>query len=621
MAAYRTAAGEIVVYRLPTGKDAPGEAEVHARFPLTGALPSVFQALFGRSFFVADDGNRLVFRGENQMAVLEKAWSGVTVRKIPYVDTDSSQYAFGTPPAKLLGDGKTFVQIDQFLADRGRAPQVRVWDVSRDPNRFVPENVPSTGSVTVRRDGQWVRTLAVPGGHVSLEWPGREPKDGEPDPTNFRGRDDIPDVFTGPFVVRDAGDKVLGKVTDVPGSYRLTAQTLAEGRRLFVHYRFPTGGLVVGGKRQSVELAYQWRLYDLDNRAREIDGGSGTWMRPEGAPYFLEVPGQADGTRLLRTHLILRDGRTGDPIGRVQLPNRSVSFCDFDPTGRTFLVQSVAVAPDVPPAPRRVLSTAELAVTGAALGGNPRPGPLLPVGPEGSRFEYLGVQPQIRLHLFDVATHKELHAWDIAPENFLFVASTARFSPDGRRILFRYVTGTPGAPGPARVIPDKGWLWVARPDGMVEHNLQVHEFPKGGGPRVGFSPGARLDSGMVCSPDGRHVAISADGEVQVWDLDAGKLKHRLAGHLGGRNSTGIGAIYNADGSRLFTYPFARALGSVGPEPVHVWDTATGRELLTINVQPDDRQFGSMKVELVGEKLYLRTPNGGVRVLDGTPVKP
>src|SRR5205823_1540888 len=94
----------------------------------------------------------------------------------------------------LLADGKNFVW------HRSATRTTQVWDVSRDPNRFEPEtDGRNRRPVTVRRDGQWLRTLTTPDGRLSLEWPGHDPKEDEPAPGGF------PRLapHTGPFVLRD----------------------------------------------------------------------------------------------------------------------------------------------------------------------------------------------------------------------------------------------------------------------------------------------------------------------------------------------------------------------------------------------------------------------------------
>lgn len=313
------------------------------------------------------------------------------------------------------------------------------------------------------------------------------------------------------------------------------------------------------------------------------------------------------------------------------MPNREVRFCEFDPSGKTYLVESVerAEPDDLAPAPRAVYSTAELAVTGAAFAGNPdpaRPPRFGPTGAGGGPREGFGtvagvpvpVRP-VRVHLFDAATHRELHAWDVAPDSIRSVIGHARFSPDGKRILFRYVGGEPDMKGPPGMRPDgPGRLWVARPDGRFEHDVALAENPRvrfGGLGGAGFG-----ETGVVCSPDGRHAAVPVNGEVQLWDLDAGKLRHTLTGH--GGQGTDVIAVFNSDGSRLFTVlPSRSNTGGGGMSPIHVWDTATGRELLTLAPGSAGQTLpGGAGLELVGEKLRLLGFRG-VRTYDGTPVKP
>jgi hypothetical protein len=222
----------------------------------------------------------------------------------------------------------------------------------------------------------------------------------------------------------------------------------------------------------------------------------------------------------------------------------------------------------------------------------------------------------------DAGTHAERWSHDVAPDSFVGVVGSARFSPDGRRILFRY-DATPGGPFAAtgqgdRSAPVADRLWVARADGAVEHDFVLYEPDSSPvtGPGPGISPFA-----VVCSPDGRSVAAPGPGVVGVWDLDTETLRHRLTGHTGYARGN-IGAVYNADGSRLFTVDRGGApptVATFNKPQIHVWDTASGRELLTLDAG-DARGPGTSVYELAGEKLILRGPFG-TRVLDGTPVQP
>jgi WD40 repeat protein len=579
MVAYRPGPDEVIVYRIADGEE-------YARFPLTGILAMPPEPLNPRTqqfFVVSDDGNRVVVRTGYQIIVNEKTAKGIVSRRFLAADPGKTSAVYGAG-LKLLADRKTFVDL---LA----VPRVRIWDVSRDRTEAGPVDNPSVGR-SVERDGQQFRAVQTDDGRFVLEWP-------------VKGQSD-----SRPIVVRER-DKEIGREPNPPQYARLSAFTLADGHRLFIQYES------FGG--------HSWRLYDIDRGLRQIDGGSGTVSRPEGVPYLIEQTDRGFVSTVLPVvpSFNLRDGRTGDVVRTVQLPEREVHFCGFDPTGQTYLVQSIKVQSikqwNLVPRPRRVLSTAELAVAGSPFGINPLFDRNTPsFGGREAVPGAFGVQffpDTIRVHLYETATGKERWSKDIVVERAIAVARVARFSPDGKRILVRFAAATPGPSGPPR-IQDR--LWVALPDGTVERDFVV-EVP------LNFSR-APLDD-FLCSPDGRHVAVACRGEVLIWDLDTGKLRHRLTGH----NGRGISIVYNADGSRLFTRdgsgennrvtPLGDLVGGVPNETlrVHVWDMATGGELLTLTTPGG---FLIPRLEFTGEKLYMRTgPGGGDLVFDGTPVKP
>lgn len=258
---------------------------------------------------------------------------------------------------------------------------------------------------------------------------------------------------------------------------------------------------------------------------------------------------------------------------------------------------------------------------GTAGGAGPVFGPSRLTAGDGERI----AARSLRVQLFETATGALLQSWDVAPEAIYDVNSRARFSPDGKRVLLRYRSRAQWAPETGRMVvreSSKDRLWVARTDGTVEHDISVHERPSD----AGRASGGRIewyDTNLnTCSPDDRHVALSGVGVVEIWDLETGTRKHRLAGHTG--TSRNIAAAYNADGTRLFTRdageggPFAaRAAGL----QIHVWDTTTGRELLTLAGGAGlFLPGGTDALKLVGQQLHSRSAFN-TYILDGTPVKP
>ena len=376
--------------------------------------------------------------------------------------------------------------------------------------------------------------------------------------------------------------------------------SLDDGRRFFVVFTTPR----IQGQGAG-SFGALWRLCELGAELREVDRGSGTLTLVPDGSHILEQPRPDRGGPNLRErpsheYVVLRDAKTGRVVRRIEIAGRNVHFYEFDPSRQTYLVESC-------PANNR-RRTPELAVTGTALAGvrliphHPTPRP----SHQFSRFAST------------CSTRRRARALVSECRPDRFQGGLARPLQPGRaRILFRYEEST-GVVSGARPPPSRGRTASAtRRDGTLEHDLVVRDLPRGER-ALEFVANGKLPA-LAFSPDVRHVAVPDFGEVQVWDLTTGTLRHRLSGHTG-TASADIAALYNADGSRLVTRDDLNlgrpSRGTSSRAQLLVWDTTTGRELLSFGL--DDTV--PLRVEFAGEKLLLRSPLG-VRVLDGTPVKP
>jgi WD40 repeat protein len=167
-------------------------------------------------------------------------------------------------------------------------------------------------------------------------------------------------------------------------------------------------------------------------------------------------------------------------------------------------------------------------------------------------------------------------------------------SPDGRR--FGLTVSPEGPSGRLRVL-----VWEVRADGSFATLLDV----MGGSTQ-------RSNGLLTFSPDGRRVALSAMGEVLVWNLDAGGEPTTLRGVVGSPElafSPGGDRLCGLDASP-YDPPLARRT------TLKVWDLAGGRELLEL---PLDVPATSLRFE--GDRLYLLNSDQKtttLTVLDGSP---
>jgi serine/threonine protein kinase len=631
-------ANQVVVHRVADGG-------LHARIVVPG-VPAPTGTLFGPAaaqfdLRVNNKGDRVVVRLPTAIHITHQPAGGTpTSWQRPVADTLflAGSSALSAYLVQLTADGQSLVVFDEAHG------LYRTWDVTRDPAGY---GTPTRTNEFEKRDGKTYARARSLDGRVWLDWPSdQDSPDESAFPllgTQFGNATRIPRYDgSGPVVIRDAAGKVLGTLPDAEAGHSFFPVSLSgDGRRLFVRWTSPRG-------ETSFTPLPGWRLYELGEAVRTIKQGNGSTIMPQaltGSEFLIEQRPYQVGPMSFRRNLpssafvVLYDTRTGGERLRIERPDRCVTFCGFDPTGRWYLYESVdrAAFPPTPRAYRTDILTAASALVGPpatvlgwrwSFGGSAERDPLetaLPavVGSVADTPVLRRLPPEklwpVRIHLVDTTTGGE-KTWDVAPDSFVGVVAHAQFSPDGRRILFRYDrVSDESRPDRSRSSRrTKDHLWVARLDGTVERELVLGK----GTLASGFGQARSAGAGVVGSPDGRHVAVAGPEVVQVWDLDTGTLRHTLAGHTGYQRN-GIALVYNADGSRLFTIEGnASGLTSTASKPqIHVWETAGGRELLTLD-QGGTNGRGLTGASFADGKLVLNAMLiGRARVLDGTPETP
>ena len=125
------------------------------------------------------------------------------------------------------------------------------------------------------------------------------------------------------------------------------------------------------------------------------------------------------------------------------------------------------------------------------------------------------------------------------------------FSPDGKRLA------TAGA----------------------DHKVQVWDLISGKELLALVGPAAPVDR-VTFSPDGSRLAtIDRSGEARLWDATSGQGLFTLTAFDGNfiQPANAVGIAYSPDGSRLAT---------AGATSIKIWDTLTGREVLTLPLVND-----------------------------------
>jgi RNA polymerase sigma factor (sigma-70 family) len=194
------------------------------------------------------------------------------------------------------------------------------------------------------------------------------------------------------------------------------------------------------------------------------------------------------------------------------------------------------------------------------------------------------------VRVWDVATGREVRR--LTPGGLEFrgaglhgqlVGAGFVFSPDGTRLAAR---------GPDRRVH----LWT------VASGAEVADFAAG---REDFGP-------VAFSPDGKTLAVAADGVIRLLGADTGKEIARLEGHEGPAGS----AAFSADGKTLTAV--ARTPGEQFKVSVYAWDIAAGKLLHKVDA-PGNPVFGCC-LSPDGRRLLQGGYADGFRLLDATTGK-
>jgi WD40 repeat protein len=371
-----------------------------------------------------------------------------------------------------------------------------------------------------------------------------------------------------PCVVVDADGREVARVEAPAGGRNLYARLVAGDRRLLMVILTPGDSDDDDEPGKPRRDPYEWALYDLAGPGglKRVGGGPG-WVRSSPDTRWLVV------TTLTGVRKVRPQGAEWEEF----LREHSVAIHDALTGDRvrevmTHRTQSSVGSVDVDPTGTRYCVMTWPAHDGE---GNPH---------------LLQGHPTLRMH--ETSTGREL--WSMELDDVTRPHVRVFFGPDGRRV-FVYMDFQGD-----RDRPPSTQVWVGQAaDGTHELTL----------PLTSDRPGNIKPQVLGVTPDGRLI-IEAFNVIEVWDLDTSRRTHRLPGHEGVPHW----ATVTADGSRLFVLTHSR---------LHLWDLATGRELLLVPVPWDDPALGpgtSYGVWFDGERLVV-PGSKGVRVFDGSPLGP
>ncbi|HKI17302.1 MAG TPA: hypothetical protein VKA15_05460, partial [Isosphaeraceae bacterium] len=189
--------------------------------------------------------------------------------------------------------------------------------------------------------------------------------------------------------------------------------------------------------------------------------------------------------------------------------------------------------------------------------------------------------------VWDAMTQAILGHWH-EPET---IPNRAMFTPDGRQVI---VSGM-------RVAEARETLRAVRSLTLV-YDAQTAANRRELVARDG-AIGARI--GLAVSPDGRTLATSGDASVlRFWDLEAGKLLREVESH------SVEDLRYSPDGTRL---------AGANRSQVTIWNSATGEELLTLEIPGAEagRAFNPvLAFSPDGKHLAARHSDGSILIWTG-----
>jgi WD40 repeat protein len=150
---------------------------------------------------------------------------------------------------------------------------------------------------------------------------------------------------------------------------------------------------------------------------------------------------------------------------------------------------------------------------------------------------------------------------------------------------------------------------IAVSTGPNTHKLYLWKWQAGEEPRELKVPRYAADR-LAFSPDGKKLAAISqyDATVRVWDVDSGRLRHRLD-PPGAERYMHIGLAYSPDG-RLLTVSSYAGRNRIGA--LHFWDAATGQFCGRLAL--DGGSAGRLAISPDSKLIAVATSNG-VRVWD------